>query len=512
MNENAENDGNKWNFFHKCDIIILIINVQGINMNRRSKRTRSGNMKRNINIVLLTIYLLLGGFLLFLIFRHNILAFRYLNIISAVLVLLAALVGLLLIVYKKAEKFTVFFLTLAILLSSFSLYALQQFVGFTNHINSTSNYSEYSISVVVLKDSEIDNVTQLDTVTGPTETDNDNIQKLLADIKTSQSKDLTVENATSYLAAYKSLLSGETKAIVLNSVFENIIEAEYPDYASKIKKIYTKNLIKEVAAPKVSKNKAFNIYVSGIDTYGPISSVSRSDVNILMTVNRDTKKILLTTTPRDSYVPIADGGNNQKDKLTHAGIYGVDSSIHTLENLYGVDINYYVRLNFTSFLKLIDLLGGIDVYNDQEFTAHTNGKYYPVGNVHLDSEQALGFVRERYSLADGDRDRGRNQQKVIVAVIQKLTSTEALKNYDNIIKGLQDSLQTNMPLETMMDLVNTQLEGGGNYKVNSQDLKGTGRMDLPSYAMPDSNLYMMEIDDSSLAAAKAAINDVMEGK
>ncbi|EFM32161.1 LCP family protein [Streptococcus mitis] len=481
-------------------------------MNRRSKRIRSGNMKRNINIVLLTIYLLLGCFLLFLIFRHNILAFRYLNIISAVLVLLAALVGLLLIVYKKAEKFTVFFLTLAILVSSFSLYALQQFVGFTNHINSTSNYSEYSISVVVLKDSEINNVTQLDTVTGPTETDNDNIQKLLADIKTSQSKDLMVENATSYLAAYKSLLSGETKAIVLNSVFENIIEAEYPDYASKIKKIYTKNLIKEVAAPKVSKNKAFNIYVSGIDTYGPISSVSRSDVNILMTVNRDTKKILLTTTPRDSYVPIADGGNNQNDKLTHAGIYGVDSSIHTLENLYGVDINYYVRLNFTSFLKLIDLLGGIDVYNDQEFTAHTNGKYYPVGNVHLDSEQALGFVRERYSLADGDRDRGRNQQKVIVAVIQKLTSTEALKNYDNIIKGLQDSLQTNMPLETMMDLVNTQLESGGNYKVNSQDLKGTGRMDLPSYAMPDSNLYMMEIDDSSLAAAKAAINDVMEGK
>ncbi|MCY7062563.1 LCP family protein [Streptococcus oralis] len=481
-------------------------------MNRRSKRTRSGNMKRNINIVLLTIYLLLGGFLLFLIFRHNILAFRYLNIISAVLVLLAALAGLLLIVYKKAEKFTVFFLTLAILVSSVSLYALQQFVGFTNHINSTSNYSEYSISVVVLKDSDINNVTQLDTVTGPTETDSDNIQKLLADIKTSQSKDLTVENATSYLAAYKSLLSGEAKAIVLNSVFENIIEAEYPDYASKIKKIYTKNLIKEVAAPKVSKNKAFNIYVSGIDTYGPISSVSRSDVNILMTVNRDTKKILLTTTPRDSYVPIADGGNNQKDKLTHAGIYGVDSSIHTLENLYGVDINYYVRLNFTSFLKLIDLLGGIDIYNDQEFTAHTNGKYYPVGNVHLDSEQALGFVRERYSLADGDRDRGRNQQKVIVAVIQKLTSTEALKNYDNIIKGLQDSLQTNMPLETMMDLVNTQLESGGNYKVNSQDLKGTGRMDLPSYAMPDSNLYMMEIDDNSLAAAKAAINDVMEGK
>lgn len=481
-------------------------------MNKRSKRARSGKVKRSINIALLTIYVLLGGFLLFLIFRHNILAFRYLNVITATVVILVALASLLLIIYRKAEKFTIFFLTLAILMSSVSFFALQQFVGFTSHINSTSNYSEYSMSVVVLKDSDVHNVTQLDSVTGPTDTDNDNIQKLIADIKTSQSKELTVEQSTSYLAAYKSLVSGEAKAIVLNSVFENIIESEYPDYASKIRKIYTKNITKEVAAPKVSKNKSFNVYVSGIDTYGPISSVSRSDVNILMTVNQDSKKILLTTTPRDSYVPIADGGNNQKDKLTHAGIYGVDSSIHTLENLYGVDINYYVRLNFTSFLKLIDLLGGVDVYNDQEFTAHTNGKFYPVGNVHLDSEQALGFVRERYSLADGDRDRGRNQQKVIVVIIQKLTSTEALKNYSDILQGLQDSLQTNMPIETMMDLVNTQLESGGSYKVNSQDLKGTGRMGLPSYAMPDSNLYMMEIDDSSLAAAKSAIQDVMEGR
>lgn len=481
-------------------------------MNKRSKKSRSGKVKRSINIALLTIYVLLGGFLLFLIFRHNILAFRYLNVMTAAVVILVALASLLLIIYRKAEKFTIFFLTLAILMSSVSFFALQQFVGFTSHINSTSNYSEYSMSVVVLKDSDVHNVTQLDSVTGPTDTDNDNIQKLIADIKTSQSKELTVEQSTSYLAAYKSLVSGEAKAIVLNSVFENIIESEYPDYASKIRKIYTKNITKEVAAPKVSKNKSFNVYVSGIDTYGPISSVSRSDVNILMTVNQDSKKILLTTTPRDSYVPIADGGNNQKDKLTHAGIYGVDSSIHTLENLYGVDINYYVRLNFTSFLKLIDLLGGVDVYNDQEFTSRHGKFHFPVGNVHLDSEQALGFVRERYSLADGDRDRGRNQQKVIVAIIQKLTSTEALKNYSDIIQGLQDSLQTNMPIETMIDLINTQLESGGSYKVNSQDLKGTGRMGLPSYAMPDSNLYMMEIDDSSLATAKSAIQDVMEGR
>ena len=481
-------------------------------MSRFSKRARQGKTKMLISWGLLAIYAVLVVFLLFLIFKYNMLDFRYLNIVVAVLIVVLAILCFFLIWSKKAKNLTLILLLLGILISGTSLFAVGQFIGFTSRLNATSNYSNYSMSIAVLADSPIDNISQVTSVMGPTGTDKDNIQQLMNDLKATQNKELTVEESRSYLAAYKSLLAGDTKAIILNSVFENIIESEYPDYASKIKKIYTKELTKTVETPKDVKGDSFNVYISGIDTYGPISSVSRSDVNIIMTVNRETKKILLTTTPRDSYVPIADGGNNQKDKLTHAGIYGVDASIHTLENLYGIDLNYYARLNFTSFLKLIDLLDGVDVYNDQEFTAHTNGKFYSVGNVHLDSEQALGFVRERYSLADGDRDRGRNQQKVIVAILQKLTSTEALKNYDGIIKGLQDSIQTNMPLETMMKLVNAQLESGGTYKINSQDLKGTGRMDLPSYAMPDSNLYMMEISDSSLESVKAAINDVMEGK
>lgn len=481
-------------------------------MSRSSKRARQGKTKILISWGLLAIYAVLAVFLLFLIFKYNMLGFRYLNIVVTVLIVALAVLCFFLIWSKKAKNLTLILLLLGILINGTSLFVVSQFIGFTSRLNATSNYSNYSMSIAVLADSPIDNISQVTSVMGPTGTDKDNIQQLMNDLKATQNKELTVEESSSYLAAYKSLLAGDTKAIILNSVFENIIESEYPDYASKIKKIYTKELTKKVETPKDVKGDSFNVYISGIDTYGPISSVSRSDVNIIMTVNRETKKILLTTTPRDSYVPIADGGNNQKDKLTHAGIYGVDASIHTLENLYGIDLNYYARLNFTSFLKLIDLLGGVDVYNDQEFTAHTNGKFYPVGNVHLDSEQALGFVRERYSLADGDRDRGRNQQKVIVAILQKLTSTEALKNYDSIIKGLQDSVQTNMPLETMMNLINAQLESGGTYKINSQDLKGTGRMDLPSYAMPDSNLYMMEISDSSLESVKAAINDVMEGK
>ena len=403
-------------------------------------------------------------------------------------------------------------LIISIALSLAALVGVQQFVSLANQFNASSNYSSYSMSIAVLADSEIDDISQLTSLSAPMATDSENIHKLIDDIKASHSKELTIEEVSSYQAAYKSLLAGQTKAIVLNGAFENLIEQEDPNYVKKIKKIYTKDLTKTVEAPKVATNKTFNVYISGIDTYGPISSVSRSDVNIIMTVNQDTKKILLTTTPRDAYVPIADGGNNQKDKLTHAGIYGVDASIHTLENLYDIELNYYARLNFTSFLKLIDLLGGVDVYNDQEFTSRHGNYHCPVGNVHLDSEQALGFVRERYSLANGDGDRGRNHQKVIAAIIQKLTSAEALKNYDAIIQGLQSSVQTNMPPETMVGLVNSQLANGGKYTVTTQDLKGTGRMDLPSYAMPDSALYMLEVDQNSLEASKTAIKDIMEGK
>lgn len=481
-------------------------------MSRSSKRVRQGKTKIVISWGLLAIYAVLAVFLLFLIFKYNMLAFRYLNIVVTVLIVALAILSFFLIRSKKVQNLTLILLLLGVLVNGTSLFAVGKFIGFTSRLNATSNYSNYSMSIAVLADSPIDNISQVTSVTGPTGTDKDNIQQLMNDLKATQNKELTVEESSSYLAAYKNLLAGDTKAIILNSVFENLIEQEYPGHAKKIKKIYTKELTKTVEAPKLSQSKAFNIYISGIDTYGPISSVSRSDVNIIMTVNQETKKILLTTTPRDSYVPIADGGSNQKDKLTHAGIYGVDASIHTLENLYGIDLNYYARLNFTSFLKLIDLLGGVDVYNDQDFTSLHGNYHFPVGNVHLNSEQALGFVRERYSLTNGDGDRGRNQQKVISAIIQKLTSAEALKNFDGIMQGLQDSVQTNMPPETMVSLANAQLASGGKYTVITRDLKGTGRMDLPSYAMPDSNLYMLEVDPNSLEALKTEIKDIMEGR
>ncbi|WP_148888810.1 LCP family glycopolymer transferase CpsA [Streptococcus cristatus] len=483
-------------------------------MYQRAKKSKKKNDRLKIvNSTLLGVYTLLAAFLIFTIFRYHFLAFRYVNVLVTALILAVAVLSGFLIFKGKARKTTSTILIVALLVGSVSMYAVKGLVDLSAGVNSTSNYSEYEMSIVVPADSDVKDLKQLTNVLAPSGNDQDNVQALMKNISQTQGHELTVDTASSYLSAYKSLTSGEAKAMVLNSVFEDTIRGEDPDYASKIKKIYTHKMSKKIdtAIGKQNPNaEVFNIYVSGIDTYGPISSVSRSDVNIIMTVNRKTKKVLLTTTPRDAYVPIADGGLNQPDKLTHAGIYGVDASVHTLENLYGIDLNYYVRLNFTSFLKLIDLLGGIDIENDQEFTA--GNTHYPIGNISLNSEQALTFVRERYSLNGGDNDRGKNQEKVIAAVIKKLTSTDALKNYNAILSGLQDSVQTDMSLETMMNLINTQLESGGSYNVTSQALTGTGNTGLPSYAMPEANLYMMEIDQNSLAAAKAAIQEVMEGK
>ncbi|MDG4515455.1 LCP family protein [Streptococcus suis] len=478
-------------------------------MKKRSGRRKSSKLKL-INFALLGLYAITLCLFLVTMYRYNILDFRYLNyIVMLLLVGVAVLTGLLMW-RKKARIFTALLLVFSLVITSVGIYGMQEVVKFSTRLNSNSTFSEYEMSILVPANSDITDVRQLTSVLAPAEYDQDNITALLDDISKMESTQLVTSPATSYLTAYQSMINGESQAMVFNGVFTNILENEDPDFSSKVKKIYSFKVTQtvETATEQVSGD-SFNIYISGIDTYGPISSVSRSDVNIIMTVNRATHKILLTTTPRDSYVAIADGGQNQYDKLTHAGIYGVNASVHTLENLYGIDISNYIRLNFTSFLQLIDLVGGIDVENTQEFTS--GGYNFPVGTVHLDAEQALIFVRERYSLANGDNDRGQNQEKVIAALIKKMSAPENLKNYQAILTGLEGSIQTDLSLETIMRLVNTQLESGTQFTVESQALTGSGRMDLPSYAMPGSQLYMMEINQDSLEQAKAAIQSVLDG-
>lgn len=464
-----------------------------------------------INWTLWALYVSVLIILLLTIYKYNMLDFRYLNHIVASILIGFALVIAYLIWRKKLQVFTTVFLIFAVIVTVAGAYGLRELVDFSSKLNSSASFSEYEMSILVPTNSDITDVSQLSSVLVPSDYDQENITSLLNDVSSKKSVQLTTSPTSSYLSAYQSMMNGESQAMVLNGVFTNILESEDPEFSSKVKKIYSFKMSKPVeTAVEQASGDSFNIYISGIDTYGPITSVSRSDVNIIMTINRATHKILLTTTPRDSYVAIADGGQNQYDKLTHAGIYGVNTSVHTLENLYGIDISNYIRLNFTSFLQLIDLVGGIDVQNDQEFTS--GGHHFPVGTVHLDAERALIFVRERYSLANGDNDRGKNQEKVIAALIKKLSSPENLGNYQAILKGLEGSIQTDLRIETIMDLVNRQLESGSQFTVESQALTGSGRMDLPSYAMPGSQLYMMEINQDSLNQVKSSIQTVLDGQ
>ncbi|HEM2989278.1 LCP family protein [Streptococcus suis] len=481
-------------------------------MKKRSGRSKSSKFKL-VNFALLGLYSITLCLFLVTMYRYNILDFRYLNYIVTLLLVGVAVLAGLLMWRKKARIFTALLLVFSLVITSVGIYGLQEVVKFSTRLNSNSTFSEYEMSILVPANSDITDVRQLTSILAPAEYDQDNITALLDDISKMESTQLATSPATSYLTAYQSMLNGESQAMVFNGVFTNILENEDPGFSSKVKKIYSFKVTQTVeTATKQVSGDSFNIYISGIDAYGPISTVSRSDVNIIMTVNRATHKILLTTTPRDSYVAIADGGQNQYDKLTHAGIYGVNASVHTLENLYGIDISNYVRLNFISFLQLIDLVGGIDVYNDQEFTSLHGNYHFPVGQVHLNSDQALGFVRERYSLTGGDNDRGKNQEKVIAALIKKMSTPENLKNYQAILSGLEGSIQTDLSLETIMSLVNTQLESGTQFTVESQALTGTGRSDLSSYAMPGSQLYMMEINQDSLEQSKAAIQSVLVEK
>ncbi|HFU3707825.1 TPA: LCP family protein [Streptococcus suis] len=481
-------------------------------MKNRNGRRRASKLKF-VNWALWILYVIVLALFLFTMYRYNILDFRFLNHIITVISISIVILSVLLMWRRKARVLTTVLLVLSLIATSVGVYGMREVVNFSSRLNSNSAFAEYEMSIIVPATSDITDISQLSSVMAPSDYDQENVTALLDDVSKMKSVQLSKTPTSSYLTAYQSMMNGETQAMVFNGVFTNILESEDPDFSNKVRKLYTFKVTKQVETTvEQASGDSFNIYISGIDTYGPISSVSRSDVNIIMTVNRATHKILLTTTPRDSYVAIADGGQNQYDKLTHAGIYGVDASVHTLENLYGIDISNYVRLNFTSFLQLIDLVGGIDVYNDQEFTSLHGNYHFPVGNVHMNADQALGFVRERYSLSGGDNDRGKNQEKVIAALIKKLSSPENLKNYQAILSGLEGSIQTDLSLETIMSLVNTQLESGTQFTVESQALTGSGRMDLPSYAMPSSQLYMMEIDQNSLTNVKSAIQSVLDGK
>lgn len=481
--------------------------------NRKQKHTSNGSWGM-VNVGLTVLYAILALVLLFTMFNYNFLSFRFLNIIITIGLLVVLAISIFLQKTKKSPLVTTVVLVIFSLVSLVGIFGFKQMIDITNRMNQTAAFSEVEMSIVVPKESDIKDVSQLTSVQAPTKVDKNNIEILMSALKKDKKVDVKVDDVASYQEAYDNLKSGKSKAMVLSGSYASLLESVDSNYASNLKTIYTYKIKKKNNnSAKQVDSKVFNIYISGIDTYGSISTVSRSDVNIIMTVNMNTHKILLTTTPRDAYVKIPGGGANQYDKLTHAGIYGVETSEQTLENLYGIKIDYYARINFTSFLKLIDQLGGVTVHNDQAFTS-LHGKFdFPVGDIQMNSEQALGFVRERYSLDGGDNDRGKNQEKVISAIVNKLASLKSVSNFTSIVNNLQDSVQTNISLDTINALANTQLDSGSKFTVTSQAVTGTGSTgQLTSYAMPNSSLYMMKLDNSSVASASQAIKNLMEEK
>lgn len=256
-------------------------------------------------------------------------------------------------------------------------------------------------------------------------------------------------------------------------------------------------------------DEVYTIFVSGIDTRGGMTASSRSDVNIILTLNATTKQILMISTPRDYFVPLSIS-NGVPDKLTHAGIYGVNVCMDTLDMLYDIDINYYFRLNFAGFEQIIDALGGVNVNSDYDFdSGNTTGYHFNKGENHLNGEQALVFARERYAFKEGDRQRGRNQMAVIQGVVDKATQPAFLKNYLSVLDSLDGAFETNVPYDVMASLVRKQLGEGGSWQVLSYSVDGTGDTQKP-YSM-SSKAYVMIPDQNTVDKARVLMKKVREG-
>ena len=276
----------------------------------------------------------------------------------------------------------------------------------------------------------------------------------------------------------------------------------------------TSGLLTGAEANKITK-EPFVVYLSGVDNRGELTEKARSDVNILAVVNPTTKQAALINTPRDYYVDLA--GTDSKDKLTHAGLYGVETSMATLGKLYGVDVEHYLRINFAGFINIIDAIGGVDVYSDQAFTSVGSPGYYDPttfaeGWNHLDGKSALAFARERHAFKTGDIQRGINQMKVIDAMANKLKSPALLMGFSKLMDAAADCFVTSLSQEQISALVRMQLGDLANWDIQSYTVTGSGAKSTKCYSAKGQSLYVMKPDENSVNEAKALIAAVLGGE
>lgn len=473
--------------------------------------------KINFNKVLFAIMaLLVVLFTVFLIYA-NILPLKYLILI--ILILLLWLTGLFfLLIFKtkkgknKKRKITGYVLSgLLVIIMIIAFYYINITLGFFKGFNN-NRYKEENYLVLVLQDSSFQSLTDLSNI-GYTSNELSNINEAL----TKLNEEITIENKQydNTVTMFEDLINQNIDSVLIEESSMNIIYEQNEDYEGKFRTLYTINIKTEIEIAKEADvtNQPFVVYISGIDSYGSIATVSRSDVNMVGVINPKTKQVLLISIPRDYYVQLR-GTTGYKDKLTHAGLYGIEASVGTLEDLLATDINYYARVNFSSLEKIVDALGGVDVYSKYSFTSSkaTGGTYYfAEGYNHMNGKQALAFSRERKRLPGGDRARGINQQAVIDGIIRKATSPAIITGYSKILNSLKDSFQTNMSDNDMQKLIKMQLNDMASWNITSYSLDGTDGNDY-TYSYPTQKLYVMLPIEETVTEAQNLIDKVIAGE
>ena len=378
-------------------------------------------------------------------------------------------------------------------------------IGFLKKLG-FKNYKTENYSILVLNDSKYEKIEDLEKKNiGSLEFNTDGLKESKEKVEKKISVNFKTYNDISELK--KDFEKNKVEAILIENSILAILTEDDGEFASSYKVIYdfsvdveTKDIAKKVDITK----DTFSIYVSGIDTYGAVSSVSRSDVNMVITVNPETNKILITSIPRDYYVPLA--GKDGKDKLTHAGIYGVETSVKTIENLLDTKINYYIKVNFTSLIKVVDALGGVKVYSKYNFTS-MDGYTYKQGYNNVNGEKALSFVRERKAFNGGDRVRVENQAAMIKALVEKATSPSIITKYTSLLKTLEKLFVTNLNMEDITEFIKKQIDDMKSWEVESQSLNGKDDYQY-TYSYKGQKLYVMTPDNETVINAHNKIEEM----
>lgn len=391
---------------------------------------------------------------------------------------------------------------LLICVNTYVFFVSTNTLSFFNNIQS-QNYTYEQYSIIAKKDAQVSLKTSgLSLATLSTDT---NKSLVPAEIN-KKAKAPSYKSYDDLASLTVALTDGQIDAAAIKNSYLQLVEENYNDFYQNIVILdtFTVKVATSSNSVKTDVTKPFIVYFSGAD--GGINGTARSDSNIVVVVNPQTHKILMVNTPRDYYVQLH-GIGDIKDKLTHAGIYGVDTSLQTLEDLYGVDISYYLKFDFNSLVSLVDILGGVDVYSEYDFSA---GSYtFTKGTNNMDGQKALAFARERYSFEQGDRVRGQNQQRLIEAIIQKMATPKTLVNYQQILQALNGKIQTNASAEMITGLINQQMNSLSKWQVESISVDGTGNM-TQAYSTGSLQVYVMEPNQESVQNAKNAINQYLQ--